>query len=410
MSSPRRRAESPPIKVDDLIRMGALVKRRFLSLPQRMRWGILTALGICLVVGLGIYFHPTSTPAPALAPVGGTTEAIADGTGFLFCFWNAENFFDDVEDRRPTQPDKDYDAWFAQDGARVFKQKLKNLTEVLLKMNNGYGPDILALAEVENLRAAEKLRDSLNAGLKDPKLHYKNVQLKDPNGGRHIATAVITRLDVVAGKTSLLGRRQRILEVHVTANGHDLVVVASHWTSRVSSRENREGEGRSLYASNIRKRFDALYKVNPKVDFLVCGDFNDEPDDDSVVDHLKATGDINKVRAGGDNPLLLNLLADRRTEVLADPSKQKEPGTHNYRGRWFIFDQIIVSPGLLDNEGWTCDPASVRIVNNLTAITSGRKRGTPDDFGSPHDRDPLEDRGYSDHFPVTVRLKVAGAK
>jgi hypothetical protein len=52
----------------------------------------------------------------------------------------------------------------------------------------------------------------------------------------------------------------------------------------------------------------------------------------------------------------------------------------------------------------------VRIVNNLTAVKRGRKQGTPDDFGSPHDRDPLEERGYSDHFPVTVRLKVAGTK
>ena len=57
-----------------------------------------------------------------------------------------------------------------------------------------------------------------------------------------------------------------------------------------------------------------------------------------------------------------------------------------------------------------CDPDSVRIVNNLTAVKQGRTRGTPSDFGSPHDRDPLDERGYSDHFPVTVKLKVAGAK
>jgi endonuclease/exonuclease/phosphatase family metal-dependent hydrolase len=404
--SPRRRADSPPIKVDDLIRLGALVKQGFWSLSQRMRWGILMALAVCLAVGLGVYFRPTPAPAPLVETAG----AAADGTGYLFCFWNAENFFDDVEDKRPTQPDKDYDAWFAADGAKVFKQKLKNLTEVLLKMNDGKGPDILALAEVETQRAAELLRDSLNNGLKDPRLHYKNVQYKNPNGGRHIATAIITRLDVAAGQTQLLGRRLRILEAHLTANGHDLVVIASHWTSRVSSKDDKEGTGRDLYAQNIRNRFDALYKLNPKVDFLVCGDFNDEPDDESVVKYLKAIGYIRKVREDGANPYLLNLLADRGTEVLADASKQREPGTHNYRGKWLIFDQIIVSPGLLDNEGWSCDPASARIVNNLTAVKRGRKQGTPDDFGSPHDRDPLEERGYSDHFPVTVRLRVAGAK
>jgi endonuclease/exonuclease/phosphatase family metal-dependent hydrolase len=400
--SSHRRAGSPPFRASDL---NAAVKG-FLALPPRLRLGILLAGAVCLAVGLAVWFRPSPEPLTG----GAGSAAAADGKGYLFCFWNAENFFDDVEDRLPTQPDKDYDAWFARDDARVFKQKLKNLTEVILKMNEGKGPDILALAEVENQRAAEKLRDSLNDGLKDPRLHYKDVLYKNPNGGRHIATAIITRLDVIPSKTQLLGRRQRILEAHLTANGHELVVVASHWTSRVSSKGNKEGEGRDLYARNIRTRFDALYRRDPKVDFLVCGDFNDTPEDESVVEYLKAIGDRKKVREGGDNPFLLNLFADRGVEVLADKSEQKEPGTHNYRRQWLIFDQIVVSPGLLDDEGWSCDPDSARIVNNLTAVTRGRNRGVPDDFGSQHDKISLDERGYSDHFPVTVRLKVAEAK
>jgi endonuclease/exonuclease/phosphatase family metal-dependent hydrolase len=332
--------------------------------------------------------------------------------GHLFCFWNAENFFDDVEDKRPFKPDDEYDTWFAKDNAKVFKQKLKNLTEVLLKMNDGKGPDIIALAEVETLRAVEKLHDSLNDHLKDPKLHYKHIVYKDPKGGRNIATAVLTRLDVVDNETRLIGRRQRILEAHVTANGHELVIIASHWTSRVSSKDDKEGEGRDGYAQKIYDRFLALHQKNAKVAFLVCGDFNDDPDDESVVKYLNATSDVKKVKAGGDKPPLLNLMADRGLEIVADKELQtapKGPGTHFYRG-WHIFDQIVISPGLLDKEGWSCDPDSVRIVNNLTAVPKGRSKGRPHDFGSPHEEEPLEERGYSDHFPVTVRLKVQGAK
>ena len=406
MSSPRRRDTLPAIKIDKLIPAGAALLQGFLSLSRRMRLGLLLALVVCGAIGLTVYFLPTPTPTPEEE----TNAALADGKGYLFCFWNVENFFDDVEDRRPTEPDKEYDAWFAADNGKVFQQKLKNLTETLLKMNDGHGPDILAMAEVEDLRAAEKLRDSLNARIREPQLRYKNLAFKDPNGGRHIATAVLTRLDLVANKTTLHGRRQRILEAHITTNGHDLVVLATHWTSRVSSRENKEGEGRDLYARNIRNRFDTLYKQNPKIDFLVCGDFNDTPEDESVEKYLKAIGDVQKVRAAGDDPFLLNLLAGRGQEVLADPSTQPKLGTHNYRRNWYIFDQIVVSPGLLDNEGWSCDPASVRIVNNLTAVKGGTRRGTPHDFGSKHDRESLEERGYSDHFPVTVRLKVAAGK
>jgi hypothetical protein len=41
-------------------------------------------------------------------------------------------------------------------------------------------------------------------------------------------------------------------------------------------------------------------------------------------------------------------------------------------------------------------------VNDLTAD----RRGHPMDFGDERDKVPLEQRGYSDHFPVTVRLRV----
>src|SRR5581483_2661020 len=162
MSSPRRRDTLPAIKIDKLIPAGAALLQGFLSLSRRMRLGLLLALVVCGAIGLTVYFLPTPTPTPEEE----TNAALADGKGYLFCFWNVENFFDDVEDRRPTEPDKEYDAWFAADGGKVFQQKLKNLTETLLKMNDGHGPDILAMAEVEDLRAAEKLRDSLNARIR----------------------------------------------------------------------------------------------------------------------------------------------------------------------------------------------------------------------------------------------------
>jgi hypothetical protein len=96
----------------------------------------------------------------------------------------------------------------------------------------------------------------------------------------------------------------------------------------------------------------------------------------------------------GTDPLLLNLFADK------DPAVW---GTHHYGGRWEIFDQIVISPGLLDVEGWSCDPDSVHTVNTL--VRPEDRKHYPWRFGSPHDK---HRRGYSDHFPVTVRLTVQG--
>jgi endonuclease/exonuclease/phosphatase family metal-dependent hydrolase len=308
--------------------------------------------------------------------------------GYLFCLWNVENLFDDKDDHRRNAGDKDYDPWFAND-PDILKLKLSNLSKALIKLNGGKGPDILAVVEVESVRAAELLRDALNNRLADESLHYKNVLMKNLSAGRHIAPAIITRLPVIKDKTQLHGNRQRILEGHIKVDGKELIIVASHWTSRLRQGSDKH---RDNYGDKIYGLFRALYKRNPAVDLLVCGDFNDNPDDDSVTRHLHALGDRDAVLAAGDEPLLLNLFAGK---------DRKEYGTHYDRGRWSIFDQIAISPGLLDDRGWTCDINSVTTVNSLVRPRDRLKR--PWRFGSKRDKG---ERGYSDHFPVTVRLRV----
>jgi endonuclease/exonuclease/phosphatase family metal-dependent hydrolase len=338
---------------------------------------------------------PVAALAIALAgcvPPGRNNAAPGD-YDFLFCFWNTENFFDDRLDGEKKEPDKDFDGWFAGD-KEALELKLSRLTEILAKMNGGRGPDILAIAEAESERAAELLAEALNKAVRKAS-PYKHIAFRDPKGGRHIATAVITRLPLVPGKTQLLGRRQRMLETHINVNGHDLVVLATHWSSRVSD----EGEARERYAEVIYGRFHAMYKANPEVDLLVCGDFNDNPDDKSVTEYLHATGDLAKVRPGIEPPMLFNLFAKMWEDNREKPNREKL-GSHYYRGRAYIFDQIVVSPGLLDDQGWKCMVKTASIHRHEFVDRQGR----PLRFGTRRDR---VERGVSDHFPVTVRLQVA---
>jgi endonuclease/exonuclease/phosphatase family metal-dependent hydrolase len=319
-----------------------------------------------------------------------SSHAVVTGEAgdYQFCFWNVENLFDDHADTRPNEADKKYDEWFAAD-AGALKLKLAHLSDALLHMNDGRGPDIIALAEVENERAATLITGALNARIADRSQHYESILFKDPAGGRHIATTIITRLPVRGDKTRLLGRRLRILEGHLSVNGHDLVIVASHWTSRVS---DKTGEGREKYADQIYGAYKAMHISNPKVDFLVCGDFNDPPDAPSVRKHLHATGNRDEVlRSTRDAPLLYNVMDDK------DPVRF---GTHYYHGM-LIFDQIAISPGMMDDQGWTCRTDTVQTINSL--VRPGDKAKRPWAFGNQKEK---HERGYSDHFPVTVRLKV----
>jgi endonuclease/exonuclease/phosphatase family metal-dependent hydrolase len=346
----------------------------------------LVFLSVVLVLGLAAALGGCLPPTPV-------AEGRPAGDGYLFCHWNLENFFDDKLDDYKHTPDREYDRWFA-DNPKVLQQKLDNLSRVLVRLNDGRGPDILAAVEVESRRAAELLRDALNARLPE-KLHYRHVLMEEVSAGRHIAPAILTRLPVDADRTHLLDKRRRILEGHLVVDGHELVVLASHWTSRISSKGDEEGVGRDKYAQEIYGRAHAMYKKDPAVDLLVCGDFNDDPGDESVTEYLHATGDVQAVRASAAEPRLLDLFARK------DPNQF---GTLWHRGKWNIFDHIVVAPGLLDDRGWTCNPESVRTINDLTAD----KRGRPLEFGDEHDKMPLEARGTSDHFPVTVRLHVQG--
>jgi endonuclease/exonuclease/phosphatase family metal-dependent hydrolase len=298
-----------------------------------------------------------------------------------------ENLFDDRDDRR-MNADAEYDGWFTRDPAAL-KLKLDRLSEALVGLNGGKGPDVIAAVEVESVRAAELLRDALNGRLPEGAPRYENVLMKNLDAGRHIAPAIITRLPVQASRTRLLGRQQRILETHIAVGGHELAVITSHWTSR---RSDEAGEKRGRYGDQIYGAYKGRYRSNPEVDLLVCGDFNDPPDAPSVVQHLHAVGDRENVLAStADRPLLFNLFAGKDPEVF---------GTHFHR-RWYVFDQIVVSPGLLRGPGLVADVESVRTVNTLGR--PGDRQQRPWRFGNPNDK---FERGYSDHFPVTVRLKV----
>ncbi len=365
-----------------------------MSLPPQFprALGLTAALLLAALAAVGCYRVASTEGAPEEAAAAAASGAPAD---YLFCFWNTENFFDDKVDGWKTHPDKEYDTWFAEDGGKAFRLKLEHLTEVLASLNDGKGPDILALAEVETERSAEMLMESLNRAVGRKAPPYRHLLMKNPHGGRNIATAILTRLPVEKDRTQLLGRRQRILEGHITVNGHDLVVIASHWTSRLKEPEGKVGRGH--YADAIYGRFRAMYKSNPNVDVVICGDFNDNPDDESVVQHLRATGDLDLVRKGGEEPHLYDLFAKRWER------NNNEAGTHFHRGKWFIFDQIVISPGMLKKQGWSWDEDHPAQIVKKIADAKGR----PTSFGNEKDK---KRRGASDHFPVTVRLHVAGSR
>lgn len=338
---------------------------------------ILIILVVVLLIREGA---KTERPGAATAPAAGPGE-------YLFCSWNVENLFDDIDDKR-NSTDEPYDNWMAGKPDDL-QLKLKHLSEALLKMNGGKGPDILCAVEVESRRAAQLLADTMNKALPDGAAKYETVVMEEISAGRHIGPAVITRLPLSNKGRPRIFPPHRVLRVSLEANGAELVVFATHWTSRLS---DDKGDKRAKYADLIYGRANEVYHSDPKADIIVCGDFNDEPADPAVRNNLRAGGELAAVRDARELRFL-DLMAGK------DPRKY---GTHYYKSQPAIYDHICISPGLLDDRGWSCDVNSIQTVTD-GLIRPGSTRRQPWRFGN--ERDTMA-RGYSDHFPVAVKLKV----
>ncbi len=317
-----------------------------------------------------------------------------------FCFWNVENLFDDKNDKRNTI-DEPYDNAYAEN-QKLRQLKLDRIASALLKLENGTGPDVIACVELESVRSLELLQGALNAKITDPKQRYVSYAMRNVNGGRHIAPGVLSRYPLSQQRTRLLGGRSplRILETHLFINNHDLCIVVSHWTSKLKQDDGGDGEsGRRKYATTIYDAYKSLADKNPDIDYLLCGDFNDVPTAKTLTFDLGAIADIRKVKAGGEYPALFNLMAGKSAARF---------GTISYNNTPLIYDQICVSRGLLDDNGWSCEIDSIA-THSDGLIRKGATRREPWRFSDPARDLKDEDRGYSDHFPVTVRLGVKPA-
>lgn len=349
---------------------------------------------VLFLVGVAAFIGVTLSSCPATSPKGKPTGGYTgDGKELevSFCTWNVENFFDDKDDEMNHDESEDF---FAKN-PDMFAKKVDRLSDGLLMMNGGAGPDIMALVEVESLRCLEVLMEKLNEklgakGFADRK--YQNILFKGDNMGRRFAPGIITRLPVIADKTKKIGARGngRILRGSVSVNDHELVIIAAHFTSRVTD-DAADGKRRMSYANDCYGELNRILQAEADADVIICGDLNDEFNDKSIQEGLSATKSFDTCKDGKEKP--------RPLALFADLSGNDPPGTIFGKGKFSTFDHIFFARGLLDNKGWSGDPKTAEVFAPKEFRFKGKG---PFRFG-----DGKGDVGYSDHFPVLCKFKVA---
>jgi hypothetical protein len=190
----------------------------------------------------------------------------------------------------------------------------------------------------------------------------------------------------------------------------ELVALADHRPSR-SADPGAGPEATSGYRMTAGETLGYWHErirevKGPDVAVIALGDFNDDPFDRSVSAHavaLRERGDV--LRA--DSAKLYNLAWRYLTQDVIDHEGNPRTldGTLYHDGDGAVFDQILVSPGLLSGKSGLKVLDDTAKIEAFPEMVDHRVSFGPRRFGLPKGnaaKNVTED-GFSDHFPVSVR-------
>lgn len=310
---------------------------------------------ISQIIGLLLLFF---TSCQSVAQEVSLTRSVA--------FYNVENLFDTEND-----PASD-DGAFTPNGLykwteEQFREKTVRIAFVLAEI----AADLVGLAEIENKYVLDCL--TKNTLLEDLGYRYIHFDSPDPRG---IDVALLYRpgafrpesMRAVRYKHLPRYRTRELLHVNGQWRGHPAHVLVCHLPSVLSPKQVR-----SDAAASVRFYADSLMKADPDHLLLLMGDFNANP----------------------DNQVMKIITKGSRLENPFHELYKKGYGSYHYRGRWNMYDSILVGgtvPG---------SPTGRVFIKDYLIQPDGVYKGYP--YRSFSGTEYIG--GYSDHLPVVLVLE-----
>lgn len=362
--------------------------RRFSRAAERLA---IFPIGVALLLTVGCT-QPTP-PAPAAGSKAVTIMA-----------FNVENLFDNEDD--PGKDDRTYlpiakkrsqshreacaelevDRWRDQClnwdwSDQIVDRKLSVIAEVILQVNDGSGPDVIALQEVENADILNRLREEYL-----PDAGYLPAILIEGNDRRGIDVAFLSRLPL-AGAPRLHD---------IVFSGADPDRVAD--TRGILQADFVLPDGRLLTGYSVH--FPAPYHPT-RMRVAAYETLNrlrrNLPNDRAAF----AAGDFNTTTSEDQRESMLDRFARPLWQVTHDEGCDLCLGTNYYapNDSWSFLDMVLWSPAVDPGEAspWRVRPGSVAIANRISRQVTAA--GTPARFSLP------EGNGVSDHWPVIVTIE-----
>lgn len=259
-------------------------------------------------------------------------------------FYNLENLFDTCHDAGKNDyqflPSGSY-KWNGMKYSHKLHNMARALSDIGTTMLPGVGCSAIGVSEVEN----DRCLTDLCAQPELSKRGYKFCHVEGPDH-RGIDCALIYNPSLFAVKAfrlypyipsekqDSLFRTRGFFAVSGEMAGEHVVIIVNHLPSRFSVSYYRE-----VGAAQIKTLKDRILSLDPKAKVIVMGDMNDDPTNKSMHEALSAKEEVSMVGKDDMYNPWYNVLAKQGT------------GTLQYQGSWYLFDQIILSPSLINKNG-----------------------------------------------------------
>lgn len=321
-------------------------------------------------------------------------KEITDLNKYTVGFYNVENLFDTEND--PTINDDEFTESGAKEWNNIrYADKLIKISKVISSISDNGLPVAFGLCEVENKKVILDLikTDGLKDGGYDI-IHY------DSNDERGIDNAFIYRSDAIkildskaiTPNISIDGiedQTRDILYIKTAfkSSGEIVHYFVNHFPSRSGGEEKSEPK-RLAVAKVLTEAIAEIRFEDENASIIIMGDFNDMPDNRSIREILGACPVTERCYLSN----------------LSYAFHLKQQGTYNYKGKWNVLDQIIVSQPLTNsdnniyienNEAKIMQDAFVMYTNEDGTTTPSRTYGGTNYYG-----------GFSDHLATYCTISI----
>lgn len=291
--------------------------------------------------------------------------------------WNLETFFDANYDGNE-YPDfsKTSSGW----NQLKYENRLNNLISVLKTIDT----DIVVFQELEKENQLYDISNKLFSVFSFSKVYGYGAFAKEKDSA--IGCGILSRypiLNVTVHSVCIKTKKQQqpslrpIMEVLIKKGNSEFCILVNHWKSKSGGEENTK-IWRNYQEIILADRINKLSEKG--IPFVACGDFNKDIKEFEKI--INSDGYVNILLKGSKNAYVTSPWYNLQGELI-------EPGSYYYKKSWGRIDHFFYGK-------------NIELVD-FTVETNGPWKSSA---GTPLRYFLKNGKGYSDHFPISCKIRV----